>query len=32
VFADVDLANVARVRNEGQVYNHRDWRGQLRFR
>jgi predicted amidohydrolase len=32
IYADIDLANVARVRDEGQVYNHRDWRGQLRFR
>lgn len=28
VYADVDLASVARVRAEGQVFNHRDWSAQ----
>lgn len=31
VFADVDLAKVAEVRRSGQVFNYRDWAGQLRF-
>ncbi len=30
VYADLDLAAVARVRDEGQVFNHRDWDGQFR--
>ncbi|NDD31450.1 MAG: amidohydrolase [Proteobacteria bacterium] len=30
VYADVDLAEVARVRASGQVFNHRDWDGQHR--
>jgi predicted amidohydrolase len=29
VLADLDLAECARVRAEGQVFNHRDWDGQL---
>jgi predicted amidohydrolase len=28
VYADLDLAGIARVRAEGQVFNHRDWDGQ----
>lgn len=28
VFADLDLAGIARIRNEGQVFNHRDWPAQ----
>jgi predicted amidohydrolase len=32
VFADVDLASVARVRAEGQVFNYRDWDSHLRLR
>ena len=31
-YADLDLASVARVRAEGQVFNHRDWDGQLELR
>ena len=31
VFADIDLATLARVRAEGQVFNHRDWDAHLRF-
>jgi len=30
VYADLDLDAIARVRAEGQVFNHRDWDGQLR--
>jgi predicted amidohydrolase len=30
VYADVDLGAIARVRREGQVFNFRDWTGQLR--
>lgn len=30
VYADIDLAEVARVRAEGQVFNHRDWDAQRR--
>ena len=30
VYADIDPAAIARVRNDGQVLNHRDWAGQLR--
>jgi predicted amidohydrolase len=25
VFAELDLAEIARIRAEGQVFNHRDW-------
>lgn len=32
VYADIDPAAIARVRTEGQVFNHRDWAGQLRDR
>lgn len=32
VYADVDLARIAEVRQTGQVFNYRDWPGQLRFR
>ena len=28
VYADLDLAELTRVRNEGQVFNHRDWDAQ----
>mgnify|MGYP001256777162 FL=1 len=28
VYAELDLGLIARVRNEGQVFNHRDWAGQ----
>lgn len=30
VFADIDLAAIAEVRRSGQVFNYRDWPGQLR--
>ena len=30
VYADIDLANIAHIRNNGQVFNHRDWPGQFR--
>ncbi len=30
VYAELDLAAIARVRAEGQVFNHRDWDKQLR--
>ncbi|TAN52452.1 MAG: amidohydrolase [Methylococcaceae bacterium] len=30
VYADIDLANIATVRREGQVFNYRDWPGQFR--
>lgn len=30
VYADLDLDAIARVRAEGQVFNHRDWEGQWR--
>lgn len=30
VYADIDLANIARVRQNGQVFNYRDWSGQFR--
>ncbi|WP_221794034.1 carbon-nitrogen hydrolase family protein [Oceanobacter mangrovi] len=30
-YADLDLAELARVRSEGQVFNYRDWDGQQRF-
>lgn len=30
VYAELDLGAIARVRAEGQVFNHRDWDGQLR--
>lgn len=30
VFAEVDPARIADVRREGQVFNHRDWDGQVR--
>ena len=29
VYAELDLGAIARVRAEGQVFNHRDWDGQL---
>ena len=31
VFADIDPANIARVRREGQVFNFRDWSAHTRF-
>ena len=31
VFADLDLAHVARIREEGQVFNYRDWASHARF-
>lgn len=31
VYGDLDLAEIARVRAEGQVFNHRDWAAQARF-
>lgn len=31
VFGELDCANVARVRQEGQVFNHRDWPRQFTF-
>jgi len=31
VYADLDLAELARVRTEGQVFNYRDWDKQLGF-
>jgi predicted amidohydrolase len=30
VFADIDLSAIAKVRETGQVFNYRDWPGQLR--
>ncbi|WP_369855759.1 carbon-nitrogen hydrolase family protein [Candidatus Thalassolituus haligoni] len=30
-YADLDLAELARVRTAGQVFNYRDWEGQYRF-
>ena len=30
VYADIDLAAIAEVRRSGQVFNYRDWPGQLR--
>ena len=30
VYADIDLANIAHIRNNGQVFNHRDWPAQFR--
>jgi predicted amidohydrolase len=30
VYGDLDLEGIARVRSEGQVFNYRDWPGQLR--
>lgn len=30
VYADVDLANIAHIRSNGQVFNHRDWPAQFR--
>ncbi len=30
VYATLDLANLAMVRNNGQVFNYRDWQGQYR--
>ena len=29
VYAEVDLSRVRRVRDEGEVYNHRHWHDQL---
>ncbi|MBV1790228.1 carbon-nitrogen hydrolase family protein [Marinobacterium sp. D7] len=31
VVAELDLDTLAKVRREGQVFNHRDWPGQFRF-
>ena len=31
VYADIDLSTIAKVRETGQVFNYRDWPGQLRF-
>jgi predicted amidohydrolase len=30
VFADIDLASIAHIRQTGQVFNYRDWPGQFR--
>lgn len=30
VYADIDLASIARIRQTGQVFNYRDWSGQHR--
>lgn len=30
VYADIDLASIAKVRETGQVFNYRDWPGQFR--
>ena len=30
VYADIDLANIGHIRNNGQVFNHRDWPAQFR--
>ena len=30
VYADIDLAGIAKVRASGQVFNYRDWQGQYR--
>lgn len=30
VYADIDLASIAQVRGNGQVFNYRDWPGQFR--
>ena len=30
VYAEIDLKNIAHVRNHGQVFNHRDWPAQFR--
>ena len=30
VYADIDLASIARIRQTGQVFNYRDWDGQFR--
>jgi len=30
VYADIDLASIARIRQTGQVFNYRDWSGQYR--
>jgi predicted amidohydrolase len=30
VYAEVDLGNIAHIRNHGQVFNHRDWPAQFR--
>lgn len=30
VYADIDLASIAHIRNTGQVFNHRDWPAQFR--
>lgn len=31
VYGDIDLANIAEVRQNGQVFNYRDWPGQFRL-
>lgn len=31
VYADLDLEGIDRIRRTGQVFNHRDWPGQMRF-
>lgn len=31
VYADIDLAGIAHVRQTGQVFNYRDWAGQFRY-
>ena len=30
VYADINLAGIAKVRKTGQVFNYRDWPGQFR--
>ena len=30
VYAEIDLARMVEVRNNGQVFNYRDWNGQFR--
>ncbi|MEC8080279.1 MAG: amidohydrolase, partial [Pseudomonadota bacterium] len=32
VFATVDLAEIARIRDEGQVFNYRDWPKQFELK
>ncbi|BBA33233.1 nitrilase [Methylocaldum marinum] len=31
VYADIDLASIAHIRQTGQVFNYRDWPGQFRY-
>lgn len=31
VYADINLASIARIRQTGQVFNYRDWPGQFRY-